>query len=184
MLSLLDHGRRAGEIPGKDCHLLGRPLAKIMALFSTCWKLMVQICACRKNTLNPHQAAAFLVSAKSSSLKADTWPRGGEGCLGKEPAGRKLPPQSSCKDAIQGNTRIELVGFSSQLECPQFPHEVLGLGLSSEQRVTAVPSHQRAQAAWGGGDVDVVFLFSCFDNIVRRHIGKKKEGFQTTQLLH
>lgn len=38
-----------------------------------------------------------------------------------------------------------------------------------------MPSHQRDQAARGGGDVDVVFLFSCFDNIVRRHIGKKKK---------
>lgn len=103
-----------GKFQGSIATFWGGLWPKPWPCSQLCGELMVQTCPCRKNTLNPHLAAAFLVSAKPSSLKC--MPRSGEGCLGKEPAGRKLSPQSSYgKDVIQGNTRIQLGCLRSNL---------------------------------------------------------------------
>ncbi|NXP37443.1 DOPO hydroxylase, partial [Leiothrix lutea] len=100
-----DHGRRAGEIPGKDCHLLGRPLAKIMALSSPLWRADGPDLSLQGEYIkNPHHAPAFLVSAESSPLKADMLPRG---------------PLWGCRLLIQG-AEISMWNAPQSLNFPVF----------------------------------------------------------------
>lgn len=116
---------------------------------------MVQIRPCKKSALNSHHAAAFglskviLTEAWSPSLCV---PRAGEGCLEKEPARQKTAPTDFLQGCEPGQHQ-HLAGL-----CPPVSTQGGGAGSELRARVTAVPSHQRDQAAWGGG---MWMLFSC-----------------------
>ena len=118
------------------------------------------------NTLNPHRAAAFLVSAKSSSPEAGPHPhacpalgRDAQGAwLSLQPCRQKTAPtHHSCRATIHGNTGIQLGSHRVSL---QFLCKVVVVGLSSEPRATAVPKspERQHQPGWGWGNLDVVLL--------------------------
>lgn len=78
---------------------------------------MVQICTSGRNTLNPHRAAAFLLSVKSSSPEAGPHPcpvvgRDAEGTgawLSPPPPRQKAAPtRRSYRAALKGTTIIKL----------------------------------------------------------------------------